>query len=457
MLKNSSEKRSILRQFAKKNKFPSVDYGEEVPGQNISNSYHIGYPNSPFKLRPLRKAYSKKSVLSSSPTKSVSRLKLKKKKKWRVTELEIENSNLRKELQRSQRVLSIALTRLSDGGSPIHIVEEYLKQSMYVELLQQENAKFRIIFDNSYHVDKDKQLISRLAEKIQGLQQQSQLFEENLLKNKRNLGFSLRKQKGPSLIHEIYRACCLHRLDIDELGYIVNPNDLSNLSIPVMLKGFRAIGLILEEKDLKSLISSIIGYEVENISQKALIAGLKSRNSGFPEYFQILPSLTTLKIAFASMSLTKKDLISDLSQEKYSSEQFLTQLQTDGLVLPQNTLQNILKIIFADQEQLPPSVIVNNIFGMFDEIIISEAAEKEFDKKIQKNMRGRWEEFLQLCEAKDIFNASAVDIKDFSSICKQIGSDFVGEIFEYLLVLFYGKTSEIGKAPYLYFYLKYNV
>ena len=379
-------KLSILRRYTKDIQFPSR-YTPAVENIKLSSqSYQEGVIRRPASGNRTRLTPAKHLESNQTPSKSVNRIRSpyeKKKKLWRVTELELSNSHLTKELQRTQRVLEIALTKISNGETSVDVAGELLKQQVYLKFLQKENEKFHLIFDNSSHLDHDKLIISRLADKVISLQEENLRLNAETAKQARSSFFLTTKSKKVNrrnIIGNIYRACCLHRLDIDELGYILNPNTLNEIPISVIQKGLNAIDVVLSEQEIQNLISSIVGYEIQYIPQGKLIQGIKALNEGFAEYSDILPLVNKLKLAFAALWTNKNDLIEHFPENKFTCEEFVAKIIKDGLNVPAEVLRRSCKIVFGDAQELESRKIITGIFGMFDEIIITSEQEEKFDE-----------------------------------------------------------------------------
>ena len=455
-------KRSILKRFTKNIQFPNkIGPGIEsikFCSQSCKGNLFKGPSSSNHtKLSPTRI-----SEFRQRPSGDASRLRNcqeKKKKVWRVTELELSNNHLIKELQRTQRVLELALSKISNGETSIDVAGEFLKQQIYLKFLQKENAKFHLIFDSSSHVNNDKFIISRMAEKVISLQEENLRLQEEIAKQTRTsffLATSSEKLKRKHIIRNIYRACCLHRLDIDELGYIINPNNLNELSISVIKKGLNAIDVDLTEKDVQSLISNIVGYEIECIPQQKLINGIKLRNEGFCGYSDVLPCINRLKIAFAALGTNRNELIKQFPEDKYTCERFIEEIINGGLKASVEVIRKPCKIVFGDTEELESTKIISGLFGMFDEIIITSEQEEEFNEKIKLTMTSKWTSFLEHSEILDQENSSAISLSDFHQICRNLYVSFSPTVLQYLEVLFYSKIPSTNKVPYRFFYLKYN-
>ena len=129
-------------------------------------------------------------------------------------------------------ILNSALSKLSKTSS-IEYAKEYFQQEIYLECLQKENSRYRVIFDNSYELTKNKLIIHKLSEKIIALEKEINRLNEQFMLNRRSIYFnsSISKFQGPGIVKSIYRACCLHRLEIDELNSIINPNNLPEIPI----------------------------------------------------------------------------------------------------------------------------------------------------------------------------------------------------------------------------------
>jgi hypothetical protein len=417
---------------------------------------HSSSPTKSRKTMPLipksdnRKTHSR---IRSYQTKPVS-------KNPKLLELEQENSSLKKELNKVQSLFNSALNQLALGKTSKNIVEDFLQQKAYIEVLQKENEKFKVIMKANSELAKNQLTLKKLAKKVIELEKENERLKDELVKSHRtvHLQSNLRSSQVfyVSLVKKLYRACCLKRLDIDELGYILNPNELPSIDVAYIQRGLKAIDVEASLSDVKQLVTSIIGYDVSSISQQKLIEGIKYLNVNCKDYSALKEDLYVLKLALASCGTTKNSLLEQYKAKEFTREELTDRLILDGLVINKEKLDEIFTIIFENNEKISAETGFNLLFGMFDEIPFQSWLEYDFEDEIIAKMQGKWEIFLEKCELIDKSNTSLIPILSFFEICSSLSVDFSSSLTDYLLVLFYNNSSSSTSAPYHYFYLKYH-
>ena len=146
--------------------------------------------------------------------------------------------------------------------------------------------------------------------------------------------------------------------------------------------------MLLNESEIQALIKNIVGYDVETINSNKFIEGLKYLKGNFNSFNDIFCELKELKLAFAALGITYNDLISNFNQEAlFSLKSFIEQMKNDGLKMNEKSLSKVCEIVFGEKNEMEGKKILENIFGMIDEVFITNEAEKEFDQEISKIMR----------------------------------------------------------------------
>lgn len=377
----------------------------------------------------------------------------------RLTELEQENLLLKQELQKSKQILKAATIKLSKSPIPENIIEDYLQQSLYLDLLQQENEKFRKIFSASHEINKYKLILFRLSEKIISLEKENQKLSEELQRLNRGghyISSKFSRLEVLPMISAIFKACCKLRLNIDELGFVLNPNGQSDLNINQLILGFKAISLDFSPAQVKFLLQSIVGYEVEEIAQNRIIEGIKYLNKGFIVFDDLKSEIQELRISLAAAGMDKSKLKLQYEGKKFYRDQFKQSLVEDGFGLRENCLSKIFLALFEDSEELLADEMIETVFQVFDPISFDEGEESELEQEIRQKMKENWNMFIENCKRIEVRSGLELELKDFFWVCEELGVKFSEKAEVYLMVYFYTQTFRIDRVPYVNFYLTFN-
>ena len=413
--------------------------------------------------RPRSAIRFKKVVFSTNKTRiTPSNLRLREKQESttkKVYELEIENFSLKENLKKTKRLLEAALGKLSKSCLGEDVFDEYLRQGLYIQYLEKELEKYRLVFESSHEMTKNKLLISKMSEKIKQLQNDKKGLNEELVKSKRGTFFVSSKTSQNDVVRvvsKIYRACCKIRLGIDELGYVINPNTLDSLSISHILKGLQAINLILSQSEIQSLISIIIGYEVEEISQDKLIQGIKFYNKDCLEYESIRKDIETLRLAFASSSITQSQLLSEYKTRVFTSSSFIQELFKSGLTIDSSILSKTFHSFYDPSEEISSSEAIQLFFSLFENKFLSKEEEQLLDLEVRKVFKVKWSEFIESAQETDYKAQSELNYSEFYTILNKLEINLSEDSKEYLKVFFYSKTGKPDRVPYVNFYLNFK-
>lgn len=415
------------------------------------------------KCRPRSAMRFKKVVISTNKSRiTPSNLKLREKQESavkKVYELEIENFSLKENLKKTKKLLEVALGKLSKSCIGEDVFDEYLRQGLYIQYLEKELEKYRLVFESSHEMTKNKLLISKMSEKIKQLQNDKKGLNEELVKSKRGTFFMSSKTSQNDVVKvvsKIFRACCKIRLGIDELGYVINPNTLDSLSIPQISKGLQAINLSLSQSEIQSLISLIIGYEVEEISQDKLIQGIKFFNKDCSEYESIRKDIETLRLAFASSSISQSQLLSEYQSRVFTSSAFMQELFQAGLIIDSSVLCKILHSFYDPSEEFISSEAIQLFFSLFENKFLSKEEEQRLDLEIRNKFQEKWNEFIEAAQETDYKAQSELTYSEFYLILNNLQINLSEDSKEYLKVFFYSKTGKPDRVPYVNFYLSFK-
>ena len=378
----------------------------------------------------------------------------------RLTHLEQENSCLKQELQKFQQLLKAATLKLCKFPVAQDILEDYLQQSLYINFLQQENEKFRLIFEASHEISKHKLILSKLSEKVLRLEKENQKLSEELVKVNRGGHFIVSKYNKfdiEPIIGDIYRACCRMRLSIDELGFVMNPNGLAHLNVTQLIVGFRGVNLEFDTTQVRFLLCCIEGYEVEEIGQSRFIEGVKYLNRGFARFEDMESEFKELNVALAAAGIDKEKMSESYKGKLFSIDAFQEALINDGLGVSENCLKTIFKALFEDnKKEIPANDYVEILFKVIDPISFDEEEEKKLEKEIKMEMKDKWNGLIGKCKKVEQDVGSDISLQDFNRICKELEINFSEKAGVYLRVYFCTQTLKTNRVPYVNFYITYN-
>jgi nitrate reductase cytochrome c-type subunit len=413
-------------------------------------------PRSAIRFSKITASNINKQKLPQTPSKTVERTENPNRK---LSSLEIENIQLKASLSKTQNMLKTALKKLSKGPLTEDVFQEYLRQGLYISYLEKELEKFKVIFEASHGMSRNKLLISKMSEKIKQLESHNKDLNEELLKSKRGTFFMQSKVNQADvvpIVEKVFQACCRLRLSIDELGYVINPNGLETLSIHQINTGFRAVDCSANLSDIKYLLQVIIGYEVESISQSRLIQGLKFFNKSCEQYENLKPFIETLRLAFAAAEMDKPRIKAEFECKSFNSISFKNSLLQSGLVVDPSVITKVFHSLFSESEEKKAEEMIETLFQMFDRKFLTKEQEEELKDQVKLEMVDKWDKFIENCQETDIETLSEISFDDFSEILHKLQVELSEAAEEYLKVFFYSKTGKAGRVAYVNFYLSFK-
>ena len=292
-----------------------------------------------------------------------------------------------------------------------------------------------------------KESISIMSKEIKELKQENFLLKQEIAKNAQN-------NKSNLMVWRIYQACTIHSIDIDELWYIINPNEKHMINSQDFIRGIKAIDVDISEKWGNKLFNTLTEGEKE-VSKDIFFINLKTLKPILAvTKNQLLKPLEYLSIAIGSHNINMASLSEMILKKSfYSYKKFFEFFKQNFSGIGEKYLELICQSIFAEKISLNSQDIcklLNKLIPSYK--IFDSDQEKKIKKSWKKIINEKGEEFLKFCEKIDKEYIGNISWNDFISIIKRLNFEIDGDLELYLKYICYCKCESIELVPYGYLY-----
>jgi hypothetical protein len=357
-----------------------------------------------------------------------------------------ENKKLKQRIKNLEKMLSVPSTYTNSSALLEPSPDTLIKTN------KSKNYTNSIIKD--VDPDGNKRYISRLKETVSVMKQEIKNLQEENLSLKQYIASNAQYNKVTLIVWNIYRACVILKIDVEELWYVFNPNLKEFIGVEEFKRGVRGIGLDFSDKKIEYLF--YLFTEGGNcITQTVLGTKLELHKPALAVKIQeIQKPLEYLSIALSSNCITFELLESMvLTQSKYTYQEFESFLKINFSGIGSPSMEKICRSIYANNLAMESKAILVCLKKLLDRIeIITDEEEFIYKSQLQEFMKTKGMDFLLLCERSDTNFTGNIPYRNLVDVLTSLGLAFNEKLEFYIKCLCYRNSNIVEVAPFTYLY-----